>query len=38
MLLKVTNYDMNGNIIIPNKIVLELPIIYDLINKYNKGK
>lgn len=38
MLLKVTNYDINGNIISPNKIVLELPIIYDLINKYNKGK
>lgn len=29
---------MNGNIIIPNKIVLEVSIIYDLINKYNKGK
>lgn len=29
---------MNGNIIIPNKIVLKVSIIYDLINKYNKGK
>lgn len=38
MLLKVTNYDINGNIIIPNRIVLEVSIIYDLINKYNKGK
>lgn len=38
MLLKVNNYDMNGNIIIPNKIVLKVSIIYDLINKYNKGK
>lgn len=29
---------MNGNIIVPNKIVLKVSIIYDLINKYNKGK